>query len=76
MKIAIALLVIILSGCGTKVSVGLTMIPHNTPIEQPLGVVRINKALTESISVDCEHISSISEGIDVSFDHCGFYYNF
>jgi len=59
-----------------KASIGITMIPHDSEIEQPLGVVRINKPLTENVSVECEHISSIEQGLSVSFDHCGFFYNF
>jgi len=75
--LVLLILVFSLTGCGTKVSVGLTMIPHDSPIEQPLGVVRISNNLSESISVDCEHISSAFTSADiVSLDHCGFYYEF
>ena len=66
-----------LSGCGTKVSIGLTAIPHNTEIDQPLGVVRVRKDFTEHISGECEHISSAFTAHDVvALDHCGFFYNF
>jgi len=67
-----------LTACGTKVSLGLTTIVNdNDGIDEPLGIVRIKKDITENISVDCEHISSIFVEHDVlTLDHCGFFYNF
>jgi len=76
-KAVIIGIVIILSGCGTKVSLGLTGIMHSTEIDEPLGVVRIRKDFTEKISGECEHISSAFVAHDVAtLDHCGFFYNF
>ncbi len=67
-----------LSSCGTKVSVGLTYIPHNQDVvDEPLGVLRLSKDFTEHISVECEHISSAFEAHDViALDHCGIFYEF
>ncbi len=67
-----------LSSCGTKVSVGLTYIPHNQDvIDEPLFVGRISKDFTEHISAQCEHISSAFERHDaIALDHCGIFYEF
>ena len=79
MKVLIfGLLLFGIMGCGTKVSLGLTTIVNDDDgIDEPLGVIRINKDITENISVDCEHISSAFEEHDVlTLDHCGFFYQF
>jgi len=68
-------MVLILNGCA--VSVGLTYIPHDTEIEQPLGVIRGEAQFSEHFSGACEHISSAFMPDDViNLDHCGLFYTF
>ena len=67
-----------LSGCGTKASLGLTTILNDDDgIDEPLGVIRLNKGITEHTSIECEHISSAFTSEDVlTLDHCGVFYTF
>lgn len=78
MRILIIGLAMMLAGCGTKVSLGFTAIVNNDDgIEEPLGVIRVNKSITENTSVECEHISSAFTSDDILIlDHCGLYYTF
>ena len=71
------LIIILLFLNGCAVSIGLTYIPHDTEIEQPLGVLRLSRDFTENISGECEHLSSAFTAHDVvTLDHCGIFYNF
>jgi len=70
------ILVLLLFGCGTKFSVGLTYTNHDE-IKNPLGVVRADNQFSEHWGGACEHISSAFETHDViALDHCGIFYTF
>ncbi len=69
--------VLIISAC-TTVQVGLTYIPHSQDeVEEPLGVVRLDRKFSEHWVGSCEHISSAFTRNDrISLDHCGIFYEF
>lgn len=79
MKLLISgLLLFVIMGCGTKVSLGLTTIINDDDgISEPLGIVRITRDLDEHFSIEFEHISSAFEEHDVlTLDHLGLFYTF
>ncbi len=75
MKAVVIGMVLILNGCA--VGVGLTYIPHTTEVDQPLGVIRLDREFSEHFTGSCEHISSafVSEDL-LTLDHCGMFYYF